>query len=310
MSFTSSGGGTTGANERQDVDVLSMPASTTVDTELPAAAALGDATANPNTTSVGAFSLIFNGASWDRARGDITNGIDVDVTRVSPGTGAVSLGKAEDAVHADGDVGVMSLAVRNDNIATAFSGANGDYTPIAVTAQGEVFTVGSRAEDVGHVSGDRGIFVLSVRNDTATTVLSDTNLDYTPLATSSAGELWMVHKVKPTAALAPTLFTDFGANAALNVKATAGNVLSISCHNENAAERYIQLHNTAGVPAGAAVPLYSFLVPSNQQTIIGTDFFTNEGANFSTGIGFAFSTTKDVNTAGAAADQSVIIHFV
>lgn len=54
----------------------------TADTELPAPAALTDAAANPTVPSVGAFPLVFNGTSWDRARGDVANGLDVDVTRV------------------------------------------------------------------------------------------------------------------------------------------------------------------------------------------------------------------------------------
>jgi hypothetical protein len=39
---------------------------------------------------------------------------DVDITSIVPGTGATNLGKAEDAPHSTGDVGVMALAVRND----------------------------------------------------------------------------------------------------------------------------------------------------------------------------------------------------
>ena len=53
-----------------------------VDTELPAAAALADGAANPTTPTVGAAPLMFNGTTWDRQRGNITNGLDVDVTRV------------------------------------------------------------------------------------------------------------------------------------------------------------------------------------------------------------------------------------
>jgi hypothetical protein len=56
--------------------------SVTADTELPAAAALADGAANPTTPTVGAALEVFNGTTWDRARGDITNGLDVDVTRV------------------------------------------------------------------------------------------------------------------------------------------------------------------------------------------------------------------------------------
>ena len=57
--------------------------------------------------------------------------------QVSTGVGALSLGKAEDAAHVSGDVGVMSLAVRNDAYA-ARSGADGDYTPLAVDSAGRL----------------------------------------------------------------------------------------------------------------------------------------------------------------------------
>lgn len=66
---------------------------------------------------------------------------DVDVTTVgtiTPGTAATSLGKAEDAAHSSGDVGVFALAVSNENN-TAFGAASGDYTPVAVNRQGHVY---------------------------------------------------------------------------------------------------------------------------------------------------------------------------
>jgi hypothetical protein len=51
----------------------------TVDTELPTAATLADATANPSTTSVGSLNLLYNGSTWDRMRGDTTNGLLVNL---------------------------------------------------------------------------------------------------------------------------------------------------------------------------------------------------------------------------------------
>jgi len=66
-----------------DVDVTRVTGTVTVDTELPAAAALADATANPTTPLAGAALELYNGTTWDRVRGDTTNGIDVDVTRVT-----------------------------------------------------------------------------------------------------------------------------------------------------------------------------------------------------------------------------------
>jgi len=44
-----------------------------------AASSLSDDTANPSTTSVGAFSHVYDGTTWDRARGDSTNGTLVNL---------------------------------------------------------------------------------------------------------------------------------------------------------------------------------------------------------------------------------------
>lgn len=57
---------------------------------------------------------------------------------VTPGTGATNLGKAEDAAHSSGDVGVMALAVSNEN-QTAFGAASGDYAPISVNRYGQSY---------------------------------------------------------------------------------------------------------------------------------------------------------------------------
>lgn len=55
-------------------------------------------------------------------------------------TGPLGIGKAEDAAHASGDVGVMSLAVRTD-AATARAGTDGDYAPIEVDSIGRLHTL-------------------------------------------------------------------------------------------------------------------------------------------------------------------------
>lgn len=70
--------------------------------------------------------------------GDATNGLDVDVTRIIPGTSATHLGKAEDAAHASGDTGVMLLAVRlsDANSLTPLAGADGDYIPFTTDNRG------------------------------------------------------------------------------------------------------------------------------------------------------------------------------
>ena len=109
--------------------------------------------------------------------------------------------------------------------------------------------------------------------------------------------------------MAQNYFKNLGANATLNVKPAAGMVFSLSCYNVNAADRFIQLHDTATVPASSDVPKVSILVPTGAQVIVGTDFFTNEGINFTSGIAFAFSTTAATYTAGSAGDQQTTVTF-
>lgn len=72
---------------------------------------------------------------------DATFGLDVDVLRVIPGTGATHLGKAEDTAHTDGDTGVLILGVRNHNSGSA---ADGDYSAISVDSTGNMNTVARR----------------------------------------------------------------------------------------------------------------------------------------------------------------------
>jgi len=57
--------------------------------------------------------------------------------------GATALTKAEDAAHASGDAGVMSLAVRRDT-AAASSDTTGDYEPLQTDAVGRLRTVATR----------------------------------------------------------------------------------------------------------------------------------------------------------------------
>ena len=65
---------------------------------------------------------------------------DVDVTSVVPGSGATNLGKAEDAAHTSGDVGVMALSVRQD-AAAALGGTDADYQPLITDANGRLHVI-------------------------------------------------------------------------------------------------------------------------------------------------------------------------
>ncbi len=106
----------------------------------------------------------------DGIQGNATNGLEVDVTRVIPGTTATSLGKAEDAAHTSGDVGVMSLVVQKTTAAAL--AADGDYAPPQVDANGRLRTIDAMNE---------------VPPTNATTTALDND---GPVVKGSAGTLW------------------------------------------------------------------------------------------------------------------------
>lgn len=109
-----------------------------VDTELPAAAAITDNFANPTTTNVMAMGMVYDGSAWDMARGDSTNGLLVNLGSNNDVTiDSSSIVKTEDAQHASGDKGIMMLGVENEDGA-ALTAGDKDYTPIAVTPEGNV----------------------------------------------------------------------------------------------------------------------------------------------------------------------------
>lgn len=70
---------------------------------------------------------------------DGTVAVSSVTTSITPGTAATNLGKAEDAAHTDGDVGILSLSIRRDipNLPTAaVVSANNDYAGVATDPYG------------------------------------------------------------------------------------------------------------------------------------------------------------------------------
>ena len=89
--------------------------------------------------SVGNALLVDSSATTQPISGTVT--VSSISTSVVPGTGATNLGKAEDAAHTTGDVGVMALGVRAAAPTERSAGpTDGDYEPIAVNEVGAVWT--------------------------------------------------------------------------------------------------------------------------------------------------------------------------
>lgn len=122
------------------------------------------------------------------------------VAGVFPGTDPRSLGKAEDAPHASGDVGVLGLAVRNEG-QSALSGTEGDNTPLGVSRTGILYVGPSadgsafnsiKVEDSASASGDGVTAVACRANTAATSVTIGSDGDYGVPACTTTGALQIV----------------------------------------------------------------------------------------------------------------------
>jgi hypothetical protein len=126
-----------------------------------------------------------------------TNNIgDVDVLSVVPGTGATNLGKAEDAAHTSGDVGVMPLAVRLDS-AASFADTDGDYAPLQLDSAGALRVTGGGGGteyvvDAAAPAAPTGSAGLMERDD-ALSALTEIEGDWTNMRANANGALWVKH---------------------------------------------------------------------------------------------------------------------
>lgn len=84
--------------------------------------------------------------------------------------------------------------------------------------------------------------------------------------------------------------------ASLIVKASAGNLWSITGYNSGAAQ-FIQIHDAAALPADTAVPKIIFTVPATSNFNFSSDKF---GRSFANGIVVCNSSTGPTKTIGSA----------
>lgn len=81
------------------------------------------------------------------------------------------------------------------------------------------------------------------------------------------------------------------------LKASAGTLLSLIGYNSKASAQFIQIYNSATVPADTAIPIYTFTVPATSNFSIDVPVV---GMPFTVGIAVANSSTGPTKTIGSA----------
>lgn len=259
---------------------LTVDGTVTADTELPAAGALADATANPTTSVIGAMLECYNGTTWDRLRGDTTNGLDVDVTRVS---------------------GTVTIAGAVTNAGT-----------FAVQESGSALTALQLIDDTV-VADDAAFTVASTKVNMAGFLADQTSTD--SVNEGDAGAARMTLDRKQIVTMAPSADTE-GLSFVMDIdldetetaiKATAGKLYGWYLYNDGAAEVYVKIYNAtvASVVVGTTTPDLTIPVPAGSAANVE---YTN-GIAFSTAITAAATTGVATADATAPAANQVVANF-
>lgn len=257
---------------------------------------------------------------------------NVNVLSVLPGIGALNLGKAEDSVHASGDVGVEMLARRADT-ASSSSTTDGDYSTLNTDATGRLWAhadivsaLPAGAAIIGKVGIDQttpgttnavaltagSAIIGNVRIDQTTpgttngvqvnaalpagsNIVGNVRIDQTTLGTTNG----MSSVASTTGGYTPTR-TSLSTTVTALKSSAQGKLGGWSIYNPNNLVAFVQVFNVAtfgAVTLGTTVPVLTFGIPPFGAAIGNAGA---PGIDFSAGIQIAATTTATGNTAPTA----------
>lgn len=239
---------------------------------MPAPASPADAESNTIATlsRIGVFHFLFNGTSWDRQRGDTTNGAFVQVKTSALPTGAATettLGGV--LTTSDFDTKTGSLTEAAPATDTASSGLNGRLQRIA----------------------QRLTTLLAVFP--ATLSLNTGSPDASTL------------RVIPADGVSECAIVSAASTNATNCKASAGNFVGLEVYNTTTTVYYLRLYNTVGAPTCSSATGFIRSIPvppaAAAGQVGGAIVPIGPGVAYGTGVAFCLtggsSSTDNTNAA-------------
>lgn len=319
----------TDADGELQVDVLTMP-TVTVDSELPTAAALSDATANPTTPIVGAASMGWDGSQWNRTfqygPGDTDNndrGLMVQAeNKVYGAAGTSTWSRARGVSNATDSTGVgipsAGILAQFDDTSPGTVTEN-RFGNVRMSVRREVYTQirdaagNERGLNIG-ASGDASVTVVSalpagtnaIGKLAANSGVDIGDVDVTSISAGSnlIGDV----SLQPRTGNGCTIFRSLDLDESEEeVKATAGNVYGYCFHNKAATTMWLKLYNAtaANTTVGTTTPVFTFGLPAGASGNVGFPY----PVGFATAISAAVTTGIADNDTGAPAANDVSINI-
>jgi hypothetical protein len=283
-----------------------------------------------------AFNMLYNGTTWDRLRGDTTNGLDVDVTRLSSlVAGSAVIGKVGIDQTTPGTTNLVALAANQSTNVAQLAGTTTDTNSgtksagtlrvVLATDQPALTNKLLVTPDSVALPANQSVNI-SQMNGVATTMgngvagtgvqrvaIASDNTAFSVNATLAAGTALAgkvgIDQTTPgtTNAVVDTPVTTGGLSiitgsvgaTATAIKASAGQLYGYHLFNTTAAVAYVQIFNVASgsVTLGTTAPTLSIGIPASGGVTVNFD----KGIAFSTAISFACTTTRTGLT-GATCD--------
>lgn len=245
--------------------------------------------------------------------GDATNGLDVDVTRVIPGTSATHLGKAVDSVAGATDTAIPALFIRDDAL-TTLTPADGDYVPGRVDSTGSLHVrvsaggIAGIADDAAFTPGTSEVLPVGFTADESST--DSVNEGDIGAARMTLDRKVIITNYAHAAAGGATPYQNLDCDESEDdIKTSAGKLFWIHVMNLHASSvRYIKFYNAtaANTTVGSTTPVLTFAVPAN---ISGFAInFGSQGVQFDTAICVAATTGFAVADTGAPGANEIILN--